>query len=198
MVCLAHPLPTKYEAYGLPRWHHCHTCKPSPFLNRCCCRGLLSSMSEEILHDVVATTTSKEAWDTLQLVVSRWTVGVGILDVAVLKMVRPLVLVLIVVTFLLVLPARSAPKWSILSFAVGHTVVHCCHTFFCSFCGTSNYFLLQDWSKLVLRHRHHWSYHQWPGLSRCALTLSWRWTSSSRQWSRPTVEEKSSRWEVWV
>ena len=28
--------------------------------------GLLSSMSEEILNDVVAATTSKEAWDTLQ------------------------------------------------------------------------------------------------------------------------------------
>lgn len=28
--------------------------------------GLLSSMSEEILHDVVAATTSKEVWDTLQ------------------------------------------------------------------------------------------------------------------------------------
>ena len=28
--------------------------------------GLLSSMSEEIRHDVVAATTSKEAWDTLQ------------------------------------------------------------------------------------------------------------------------------------
>ena len=126
MVHPVHPLPMKYKGYGLPRWHHCRTCKAGPFLNRCCCSGLLSFMSEEILHDVVAATTSKEAWDTLQLVViSRRIVGVGIVVVAVLKVVHPLVLLVIVVTFLLVLLARSAPKWSKLPFSMGHTVVRC-------------------------------------------------------------------------
>ena len=78
-------LPKEYEAYGLPQWHHCHTCQASPFLTAAgadlvsnpaydkwydqdqqVLSGLLSSMSEEILHDVVTVTTSKEAWDTLQ------------------------------------------------------------------------------------------------------------------------------------
>ena len=35
--------------------------------------GLLSSMSEEILHDVVAATTSKEVWDTLHRMFSSLT-----------------------------------------------------------------------------------------------------------------------------
>ena len=35
--------------------------------------GLLSSMSEEIVHDMVAATTSKEAWDTLQQMFSSLT-----------------------------------------------------------------------------------------------------------------------------
>ena len=52
----------------------------------------------------------------LVVVVSRRTVGMGIMVVAVLEVVRPLVLLVIVVTLLLVLPARSAAKWGILSF----------------------------------------------------------------------------------
>ena len=81
----APPLPTEYEAYGLPRWHHCRTYQTVPSSTAAVAglvsnpaydrwydqdqhvlRGILSSMSEEIFHDVVAATTSKDAWDTLQ------------------------------------------------------------------------------------------------------------------------------------
>ena len=37
MACPAPPLPTEYEAYRLPPWHHCCTYQAGPFLNRCWC-----------------------------------------------------------------------------------------------------------------------------------------------------------------
>ena len=55
----------------------------------------------------------------LVVVVSIRTVGIGIMVMAVIKVLRPLVLLVIVVTLLLVLPIISAAKWGILLFAAG-------------------------------------------------------------------------------
>ena len=53
----------------------------------------------------------------LVMVVSRRTMSVGMVVVAVLEVACPLVLLVIIVILLVILPARSATKWGILSFA---------------------------------------------------------------------------------